>query len=165
MKTYIPRDHTLRADLEFEDYRFPKGTGFFINEIAVGNECDEPEAFKPERWLDGHEQDASHGLWQFGGGRRICVGYRLAQRGLLINIARLVYCYDHSAVSSEPFHHYRYLTMVWLQASPIDPMILNHHRTDEPFPIKTSVRSERHRDLIIAEATKANVLSLAQQEA
>ena len=55
-------DHTLTTDLEFEGYRFPKGTGFVINEIAVGNECDEPEAFKPERWLDGHEQDASHGL-------------------------------------------------------------------------------------------------------
>jgi len=97
-------DHTLTTDLEFEGYRFPKGTGFVINEIAVGNECNELEAFKPERWLDGHEQDASHGLWQFGGGRRICVGYRLAQRGLFINMARLVYCFDYQAVSLKVLH-------------------------------------------------------------
>lgn len=93
-------DHTATADIDFEGYHFPAGTGFVINEIAVCNECDNPTEFQPERWLDGHEQDVSHGLWQFGGGRRICVGYRLAQRGLFINMARLVYCFDYTAVSA-----------------------------------------------------------------
>ena len=92
-------DHCATADFDFEQYRFPAGVGFVINEAVVCNECDDPEEFQPERWLDGHEQDAAHGLWQFGGGRRICVGYRLAQRSLFINIARLVYCFDYAAVS------------------------------------------------------------------
>ena len=69
-----------------------------INEAAVSDECEEPEKFKPERFLDGHEQDVLHGVWQFGGGRRVCVGYRLAQRGLFLNIARLVLCYNLTAV-------------------------------------------------------------------
>lgn len=92
-------DHVLTADMEFEGYHFPAGVGFVINEIAVCSECEDPEDFIPERWLDGHEADVAHGLWQFGGGRRICVGYRLAQRGLFINIARLVFCFDYAAVS------------------------------------------------------------------
>ena len=91
-------DHVLTSDLEFEGYHFPAGVGFVINGIAVCEECEEPDVFKPERWLDGHETNAAHGLWQFGGGRRICVGYRLAQRGLFLNIARLVMCYNYAAV-------------------------------------------------------------------
>lgn len=91
-------DHVLTTDMEFEGYHFPAGVGFVINGIPVANECEDPEDFKPERWLDGHETDVTHGLWQFGGGRRICVGYRLAQRGLFINIARLVFCFDYTAV-------------------------------------------------------------------
>lgn len=92
-------DHSLTEDLDFEGYTFPEGTGFVINGIAISNEFQDPDSFRPERFLDGHEADVSHGIWQFGGGRRICVGYRLAQRGLLINIARLALCFDFSAVS------------------------------------------------------------------
>ncbi|KAJ5555994.1 hypothetical protein N7513_003636 [Penicillium frequentans] len=132
-------DHVLTTDMEFEGYHFPPGVGFVINGIPVCNDCEEPDAFKPERWLDGHETDVAHDLWQFGGGRRICVGYRLAQRGLFINIARLVMCYDYSA------------------AGPYDSRRLNHHRTDEPFPVNVKIRSEEHARLITEEATRAGV--------
>lgn len=91
-------DHVASQDLEFEGYRFPAGTGFVINEVPVSNECENPSMFYPERWMNGHETDISHGLWQFGGGRRICVGYRLAQRSLFINIARLIQCFDFKPV-------------------------------------------------------------------
>jgi len=94
-------EHTSSQDLEFEGYHFPAGTGFLINHSAICSNPDDyhdPAAFKPERWLDGHESDVLHGLWAFGGGRRVCVGYRLAQKSLFINIARLVYCYDFEAV-------------------------------------------------------------------
>lgn len=92
-------DHTLTNDMEFEGYSFPQGTGFVINQIAISDECEKPELYKPERFLNGHETDVTHGVWQFGGGRRICVGYRLAQRGLFLNIARLAFCYNFAAVS------------------------------------------------------------------
>jgi len=91
-------DHTLTEDLEFEGYFFPAGKCFAINEVAVGYECDHPTEFVPERWLDGKEMDITHGIWQFGGGRRICVGYKLAQRSLFLNIARLAYCFDYNPV-------------------------------------------------------------------
>jgi cytochrome P450 len=95
-------EHTLSKDLEFEGYQFPAGVGFVINGHAVANDCDDPHSFKPSRWLDGNEMNVAHGLWQFGGGRRICVGYRLAQRSLILNIARLTQCFDFATVSSFP---------------------------------------------------------------
>ncbi|RHZ47725.1 cytochrome P450 [Aspergillus thermomutatus] len=133
-------DHVLTSDLEFEGYHIPAGVGFVINEIPVCNECEKPDVFKPERWLDGHEADVAHGLWQFGGGRRICVGYRLAQRGLFINVARLAFCYNYAA------------------SGPIDSRRLNHHLTEEPFPVKVTPRSEQHAQLIIEEASREGVL-------
>ena len=94
----IPQ-HQLSEDLDFEGYRFPKGTDFVINCAAVSQNCPNPEDFKPERWMDGQEQSISHGIWQFGGGRRICVGYKIAQQELFLAIARLSYCFDYVAVS------------------------------------------------------------------
>ncbi|KAI2913126.1 hypothetical protein CBS63078_3765 [Aspergillus niger] len=138
-------DHVLTSDMEFEGYHFPAGVGFVINEVPVCNECEDPEEFKPERWLDGHETDAAHGLWQFGGGRRICVGYRLAFRGLFINVARLVFCYNYAA------------------AGPYNPKRLNHHKTDEPFPVKVTPRSEDHVNLILREGESLQVLEDAKR--
>ena len=96
----ITPEHNLTSDMEFEGYTFPEGVGFAINGIAISDEVSEPDVFLPERWLDGHQSEVARGVWQFGGGRRICVGYHLAQRSLFINIARLVLCYDFEAVST-----------------------------------------------------------------
>ncbi len=96
----VTPDHVASQDIDFERYHFPEGTGFVINEVMVGRECEDPDTFDPDRWMDGHETDITHGLWQFGGGRRVCVGYRLAQRSLFINIARLAQCFDYKAVSA-----------------------------------------------------------------
>ncbi|KAF2182319.1 cytochrome P450 [Zopfia rhizophila CBS 207.26] len=124
-------DHCVTSDFDFEGYHFSAGTGFVINEVVVCNECEDPEDFKPERWLDGHEQDAAHGL--------LAVRWRL-----FINIARLVYCFDYTAMG------------------PIDSRILNHHSTDEPFPVKVTIRSTAHEKLILEEATRLGVLQFAE---
>lgn len=93
----IPQ-HRLTEDLEFEGFHFPKGTDFVINYAAVSQDFTEADEFKPDRWMDGQEQNISHGIWQFGGGRRICVGYKIAQQELFLAIARLAYCFDYAAV-------------------------------------------------------------------
>ena len=41
----------------------------------------------------------TEGLWQFGGGRRVFVGYRVAQMELFVAVARLVAGFDIMAVS------------------------------------------------------------------
>ena len=91
--------HQLTQDMEFEGYHFPKGTEFMINTIPVCNAVKDPKSFIPERWLDGNEGNIGAGLFIFGGGRRICVGYKLAQTQLFVAFSRLAYCFDYAAVS------------------------------------------------------------------
>ena len=91
--------HRLTEDLEFEGYSFPAGTDFVVNSLAVCGDCIDPAEFKPERWLNGKEDNIVAGLWQFGGGRRLCVGYKIAQQELFLAYSRLIYCFDLAAVS------------------------------------------------------------------
>ena len=93
--------HQLTQDLDFDGYHFPAETEFLINNVAVSADFDMSEKFQPERWLDGNESNVSHGLWVFGGGRRVCVGYKLAQTELFLAFARLAFCFDYSPVSSD----------------------------------------------------------------
>ncbi|KAK4206937.1 cytochrome P450 [Rhypophila decipiens] len=137
-------EHVATQDIEFEGYYFPAGTGFVINGSAVGMECEDPERFLPERWLNGHEQDIAHGLWQFGGGRRICVAYRLAQRSLFINVARLAQCIDYKP------------------NGPYSPDKLNLEAVDEPFSVQATLRSEDYKTLILEEARRIGVLEEVQ---
>ncbi|EXJ56532.1 hypothetical protein A1O7_06876 [Cladophialophora yegresii CBS 114405] len=126
-------EHELTQDLEFEGYFFPKGTNFVINHTNIATNPDlveSPEKFMPERWLDGNEQDILNGIWQFGAGRRVCVGYKLAQKSLFINLARLIYCFDFKA--REPF----------------DDKNINHFTLGEPFPVVPTVRSPAFAELI-----------------
>jgi len=62
---------------------------------------EDPEAFRPERWINGKGGEASvmEGLWQFGGGGRVCIGYKVAQMELFVAVARSVAGFDFVAVS------------------------------------------------------------------
>lgn len=94
-------EHTLTEDLEFEGYNFPKDTNFVINNVATAVDpvyFDDPEKFEPDRWSNGRESDILQGTTVFGGGRRVCVGYRLAQKSLFLNVSRLIYCFDFHPV-------------------------------------------------------------------
>ena len=91
--------HQLIQDLEFEDYHFPAGTEFFVNSFPVAHDGIGPSIFQPERWLDGNEANIAHGLCVFGGGRRVCVGYKLAQTQLFVAFARLLYCFNFAPAS------------------------------------------------------------------
>ncbi|KAI1659015.1 cytochrome P450 [Daldinia decipiens] len=128
--------HQLTEDLDFDGYRIPAGTSFLINSIALSNEFDDPNEFQPERWIDGSESNATANFWGFGGGRRICVGWKVAQQALFVAFARLIYCFDLTP------------------NGPIDDRKLNHQTVDEPFPVKATIRSAEHALLIEGEASK-----------
>jgi cytochrome P450 len=102
--------HALTEDLEFEGYRFEKGTIFTWNSWHIStasNEYEDPLAFKPERYMNEHVWDTLEGNWGFGAGmfsllvdhsnvlgRRVCVGWHVAARNMFFVFARLLYCFD-----------------------------------------------------------------------
>lgn len=128
----IMPQRVLVEDMEFEGYTFPAGTEFLANTMAISrNMCDDPETFRPQRWLEikgGIDQD----LWQyaFSAGRRSCVGYKLAQKMLFVAYARLLYCFDFES------------------AGKVNDRQLNFFSPGEPFPVKIRVRSAAHEKLI-----------------
>lgn len=96
--TLLPA-HQLTEDLEFEGHVIPAGTGFCINTIGLGSDFENGHDFQPERWIDGSDDKTTNNFWGFGGGRRMCVGWKVAEQALFIAFARLVYCFEFTTVS------------------------------------------------------------------
>ncbi|KAI7554428.1 hypothetical protein KC331_g554 [Hortaea werneckii] len=128
--------HQSTEDLQFEGKVIPAGTSFLINSVGLSNEFDDADDFKPERWIEGPKNDKIPNFWGFGGGRRICVGWKVAEQALFIAFARLLYCFEFSP------------------SGPIDDNVLNHQALNEPFPVKATARSARHASLIENEAVR-----------
>ncbi|KAI0413485.1 cytochrome P450 2C31 [Xylaria grammica] len=128
--------HQLTEDLQFDGHFIPAGTSFLINSIALSREFDDAHEFQPERWIEGSEAHTTANFWGFGGGRRICVGWKVAEQALYIAFARLLYCFELTP------------------NGPIDDKMLNHQTVNEPFPVKVTVRSPGHAQLIEGEASK-----------
>lgn len=97
----IPSHHSTEP-IHFEGYTFPAGTDFVINSFAVANAVARPEEFLPERW-EGREMNITEDLWAFGGGRRVCVGYKIAHQELFLAMANMIYCFDATPVSGYAF--------------------------------------------------------------
>lgn len=63
--------HGLTEDLEFEGYKFEKGTIFSWNSWNIcmnPEEYEDPQKFKPERYMDEHVYDTLQGHFGFGAG-------------------------------------------------------------------------------------------------
>ncbi|PIA99147.1 Cytochrome P450 2D10 [Cercospora beticola] len=122
--------HTASEDFVFEDCVFPKGTNFLINIPSVCRDYPEPDAFEPERWLDGNQARMTYDFWGFGGGRRICIGYKAVQTALFLPFARLLLCFE------------------FLKDGDFDDKKVNSWSSTAPFPVKFQVRSAQHEQLI-----------------
>ena len=62
----------LIQDDEYEGYRFPKGTLFTWNSMAIAldeREYEQPARFWPERFLNADLNDVRKGHWSFGPGK------------------------------------------------------------------------------------------------
>ncbi|KAK3312725.1 cytochrome P450 [Apodospora peruviana] len=126
----------LIKDDEYEGYKFPAGTVFTWNAWAIAldpAEYAEPERFWPDRFLDGDQENALKGHWAFGPGRRVCVGWKVGEMNVWIAIARLLYCFDFSAVPGKP----------------IDTMTIPQlTKNSAPFHVRVTPRSAAHAALV-----------------
>ncbi|KAI0860093.1 cytochrome P450 [Xylaria cubensis] len=125
----IPQ-RVLVEDLELERYKFPRGTEFLVNTIAVcANGFDKADSFKPERWLGDKEGKQDDSRSNSG----------LAQKELFIAFSRLAYCFDFSPVGE------------------FNDKELNVFAPGQLFPVRITARSPAHERLIRTEAAKCDI--------
>jgi len=90
--------HAPNQDDVYKDYLIPKGTWITGNLWAIHrdpNEFPEPDVYRPERFITQDRPFPSKkGHSSFGWGRRQCSGQPLAEQGLLLTFARLLWAFE-----------------------------------------------------------------------
>ncbi|KAI1611220.1 cytochrome P450 [Exophiala viscosa] len=91
--------HAPTRDDEYEGFRIPAGTNITANIWAIHRnprDFPDPDEFRPERYLNGLEKPYpnTRGHNAFGFGRRQCSGQPLAEQGLAMSLARLLWAFD-----------------------------------------------------------------------
>lgn len=91
--------HAPTSDDVYRGYQIPAGTSITGNIWAIHRhprEFPDPDAFKPERYMNGLERPYPNlkGHNAFGWGRRICSGQPLAEQGLFSSVARMLWAFD-----------------------------------------------------------------------
>ncbi|KAF2024430.1 cytochrome P450 [Setomelanomma holmii] len=87
IQTGVP--HMLQKDNEYEGYRFPPA---------------------PKRFANSDLNNPLKGHWQFGAGRRVCVGYNVGANNIWLAVACLLYCF---VVNQDPDHSIDTFNTVW----------------------------------------------------
>jgi cytochrome P450 len=81
-------------DVELNGYALPKGTMVWISPWVLHRDArwfDDPQAFKPERWLDAkNKQPHRYAYLPFGGGPRVCIGNGFAMMEGVLLLAQIV---------------------------------------------------------------------------
>ena len=90
--------HASNQDDVYKDYLIPKGTWITGNLWAIHrdpNEFPEPDVYRPERFITQDRPFPSKkGHSSFGWGRRQCSGQPLAEQGLFLTFARLLWAFE-----------------------------------------------------------------------
>jgi cytochrome P450 len=97
-------------------HTFPVGCAFYVVPWVLHRDTTrfpEPFAFRPERWLDGLEQQLPRGAFlPFGGGPRTCIGQHFAMLELMVALGTLV---QHADLNVNPAHDLRLEASVTLR--------------------------------------------------
>jgi cytochrome P450 len=78
-------------ETEIGGYRVPKGTQLFAFQWVTQRDpryFDEPDAFKPERWING-DPSPKYAYFPFGGGSRQCIGSYFAMMEIVLLLATI----------------------------------------------------------------------------
>ncbi len=159
--------HAPSQDDVYRDYHIPKGTWITGNLWSIHrnpSEFPEPDVFKPERFITRERPFPNKkGHNAFGWGRRQCSGQPLAEQGLFLTFARLLWAFEirpglDANVSFIIGHHIGSITYS-RQGKEIPVDIFAYGESEnmrpEPFRARFIPRSDRHRELVLSEAKVA----------
>lgn len=98
--------HRTTQVVVFENYRIPAGTTVYGNHWAISRDPDvfpDPDAFKPDRWLDteGRVRDDLK-FFVFGFGRRVCPGQHVANSSVFINAVLVLWAFRLTLDRTKP---------------------------------------------------------------
>ncbi|KAG1747693.1 cytochrome P450 [Suillus lakei] len=121
--------HRTTKDVIWENYCIPAGTTVYGNTWAICRDPEvypEPDAFKPQRWIDDQgrlRDDLNNFLYGFG--RRICPGQHVANRSVFIGTVLILWAFR---LTLDP-------------TQPLDDMgFMNSEKTHRPCTIKFELR-------------------------
>jgi cytochrome P450 len=98
--------HATTEDDYYKGYFIPRDTAVVLNAWAISRDParhPRPERFEPERYLNdncnsadsaGQADVSKRDHFAFGAGRRVCVGMHVADRSMLLGIARTLWAFD-----------------------------------------------------------------------
>ncbi|KAK8042982.1 hypothetical protein PG994_013465 [Apiospora phragmitis] len=90
--------HATKKEDTYMGYHIPAGSIVMGNHYAITRDESvfgtDPDAFKPERWLQYPSDEKAAASTGFGFGRRICTGRNIARNGLFIQTARLLWAFE-----------------------------------------------------------------------
>ncbi|OQU96502.1 hypothetical protein CLAIMM_02577 [Cladophialophora immunda] len=143
--------HAPIQDDEYRGYLIPKGTPITGNVWAIHRhprEFPEPDNFRPERYLGGLERPYPNkqGHNAFGWGRRQCSGQPLAEQGLFLTIATLLWAFDFKPGLDENGNEVKLDIFAYTKSENMRP---------EPFKARFIPRSKGIESIIRSEATRA----------
>ncbi|KAI1336251.1 cytochrome P450 [Xylariaceae sp. FL0016] len=145
--------HAPTQDDYYKGWLIPKGAWIQGNIWAIHHnerEFPDPDRFNPWRFMPGHEDSrpfpGERGYMTFGWGRRVCSGQALAEQGVWITVARLLWGFniqkktraDGSIVDVDIFNYTNGLNM-----------------RPQPFECSITPRSEQHRQTMEMEGERA----------
>ncbi|KAJ6471525.1 cytochrome P450 [Mycena sanguinolenta] len=119
-----------------KEYYIPKNSTVFGVPWIIEHDpavYSDPDAFKPERWLDANGQlSGDYDTTAFGWGRRACPGSPFAERSLWINVVLWLWTFDIRRV---PGHTY---------VSDDSAFLPDFATPPKPFPAVFKLRSPQH---------------------
>ncbi len=129
MRLYPPAwtvSREAQADFEVGGYTIPKGSIIMMSMYVVhhdGRYWDQPEAFLPERFAAGNEENIpKYAYFPFGGGPRICIGNQFAMMEAQLVLATILQRYRLSLI---PDQHIKLNPLVTLRPEPDIQMQIN----------------------------------------
>jgi len=142
--------HSSTEDYTYKGMLIPKDSTIYANAAAI---MEDPEvfpdgkSFQPERFMETTDARlSSHRFGCFGFGRRICPGMHVALQSLYIVIARMLWAYDvlPAIVDGKPFIP---------DADDFTTGLVSY-----PANLKYRLvpRSDKHKEIIIEQANRAN---------
>ncbi|KIK41434.1 hypothetical protein CY34DRAFT_761792 [Suillus luteus UH-Slu-Lm8-n1] len=104
LEAFIPG--VPRRTTQDENYCIPAGTTIVGNHWAISRDPEvypEPNAFKPQRWIDGQGRLRNNlAFFVFGFGRRVCPGQHVAHRSVFINSVLILWAFQLSLDHTKP---------------------------------------------------------------